>query len=133
MSLLRVPLALVAFVFLAIPSFAASQSLVPGTWTGTVAAPGEATVDATFEVRVTGDTIGITLKGQFGEFPLSDVKLAADRLTFTFSPGTTVRCTLLLRENGSYSGDCTDSDGGTGVIVMNPPVRSAGAGGPGRS
>jgi hypothetical protein len=133
MSSFRAPSQWIAIAFLAIPSFAASQSLKPGTWTGTVNPPGEAAVDANFEVRVAGDTIGITLKGEFGEFPLSDVKLSADRLMFTFSPGTTVRCTLQLGENGGYSGDCTDSDGGTGVIVMNPPGTSPGAAGRGRS
>jgi hypothetical protein len=43
-------------------------------------------------------------------------------LLFTFSPGgTTVSCTLLLRDDKSYSGDCVDPQGGKGVIVMKPP------------
>jgi len=114
-------LAIALVLVIAAPLTVAAQKLTPGTWTGTVTAPDAGEVSATFDVRVSGDTTSITLKGEFGEFPLADVKVSEDRLTFTFSPGTMVRCTLMLRQDKSYSGDCLDDEGGKGVMVMNPP------------
>ena len=114
-------LALAMALLAAAPLALAGQKLTPGTWTGTVTPPEGGAVSTAFEVRVSGDTTSITMRGEFGEFALDDIKVQPDRLTFTFSPGTTVRCTLMLREDKSYGGDCTDGEGGTGVIVMNPP------------
>ena len=70
----------------------------------------------------TRTTTKITLKAPMGAMEASDVKVDAKQILFTFVPGgTTVNCTLLLREDKSYSGDCLDSQGGKGVIVMRPP------------
>jgi len=113
--------ALAAGLLLATPLALSAQKLTPGVWTGTVSPPDGPTISATFDVRVRGDTTSITIRAEPGEFVLSDIKVSADRLTFTFSAGTTVRCTLMLRDDKSYSGDCTDDEGGKGVIVMNPP------------
>lgn len=121
----RKPLILIALALLVGPSTAAAQRLQPGTWTGTVTPPNGETVNVTFDVRETGDTVSITLKSEFGDFPFSSIKVAPDRLTFTFTPGTPVDCTLMLRENGNYSGDCIDSDGEAGIIVMIPPAETA--------
>jgi hypothetical protein len=121
----RLPLLLIALALQVVPSSALAQRLKPGNWTGTVTPPGEAAVNTTFDVRLNGDTVSITLKSEFGEFPLTEIKVEPDRLLFTFSPGTTVRCTLMLREDASYSGDCLDSDGGVGVISMSPPGDSS--------
>jgi len=52
----------------------------------------------------------------------SDVKVESTRLLFSWAPGdATVKCTLLLRDDKSYSGDCTDDKGEKGTIVMRPP------------
>jgi hypothetical protein len=109
-----------ALLLAATPTLSA-QKLAPGVWTGTVTPPDGPTISATFDVRVNGDTTQITLKAEPGEFVFADINVSADRLTFTFSPGTVVRCTLLLQEDRSYSGDCSDDGGGKGVIVMKPP------------
>jgi hypothetical protein len=113
--------ATVAAVIL-LPSSLAAQKLTPGTWTGTISPPSGETLDATFEVRTSGDTTKITLKAAPGTFEASDVKVEADRILFTWSPGTSVKCTLMLRDDKkSYSGNCLDASGRPGVIVMTPP------------
>ncbi len=108
---------------LAVPASLEAQKLTPGTWTGTISPPDNAALDATFDVRVAGDTTKITLNAGGGRvIEATDVKVEANRVLFTFAPGgTTVRCTLLLKDDKSYSGDCLDPQGGKGVIVMKPP------------
>jgi hypothetical protein len=116
------PWLLVGLTLLALPASAAAQKLKPGTWTGSVTAPDTPTLDATFDVRVNGDTTRITMKIAPGEMEFASIKVEADRLSFTFSPGITVRCTLMLKPDKSYAGDCLDDEGGKGVIVMIPPA-----------
>ena len=111
-----------ALVTLVMPASLAAQKLTAGTWTGTISPPDQGALDASFVVRMSGDTTKITLKADGREIEASDVKVEATRLLFVFAPGdTTVRCTLLLRDDKSYSGDCLDEQGGKGVIVMKPP------------
>ena len=47
--------ALSALVF-TVPHTAAAQKLVSGTWTGTVAPPGDAATPVTYDVKVSGDS-----------------------------------------------------------------------------
>ena len=113
---------LIGVLIVVMPASLTAQKLTAGTWTGTITPPDQPALDAAFDVRMSGDTTKITLKvaGQAAE--AADVKVEATRLLFTFSPGgTTVNCTLLLRDDKSYSGDCLDPQGGKGVIVMRPP------------
>ena len=117
----RKELWLMGLLLLAAPMAAAAQKLQPGTWTGTIAPPGNSPSPATFEVKVNGDSTSILLKTQFGELPLTQIKVSADRINFVFSPGPQVNCILMLREDKSYAGDCKDGNGGTGQIVMTPP------------
>jgi hypothetical protein len=113
---------LVGALILAMPASLAAQKLTPGAWTGTMSPPGNQTMDVTFDVRMSGDTTKITMKADGRAIEVSDVKVEATRLLFSFTPGgDTVRCTLLLRDDKSYSGDCVDAQGGKGVIVMKPP------------
>jgi hypothetical protein len=113
---------LTGIVALVMPASLAAQKLTPGTWTGTISPPDNAALDASFVVRMSGDTTKITLKADGREVEASEVKVDANRLLFTFAPGGgTVRCTLLLRDDKSYSGDCIDEQGSKGVIVMKPP------------
>ena len=110
-----------AMVF-ALPATLAAQKLTPGTWTGTIAPPDNAALDASFTVRMSGDTTKITLNADGHQVETTDVKVEATRPLFNFAPGgNTVRCTLLLRDDKSYSGDCVDDQGGKGTIVMKPP------------
>ncbi|MGH7468632.1 MAG: hypothetical protein ACRENP_11785 [Longimicrobiales bacterium] len=117
-------LVLAGLVVAALPQTVAAQKLEAGTWTGTIAPPGNTPSPATFEVRVRGDTTSITIKTQFGDLPFTDIKVLADRLTFTFTPGTPVNCVLMLRPDKSYAGNCTDGDGENGQLVMIPPAKS---------
>jgi hypothetical protein len=113
---------LIGVVTLVMPASLAAQKLTAGTWTGTISPPDNATLEATFDVRMAGDTTKITMKADGREIEVSDVKVEASRLLFAFTPGgNTIRCTLLLRDDKSYSGDCLDPQGGKGVIVMKPP------------
>ena len=113
---------LIGVATLAMPAALAAQKLTPGTWTGTISPPDQGALEASFVVRMSGDTTKITMKADGREIEVSDVKVEAARLLFNFTPGgNTVRCTLLLKDDKSYSGDCLDPQGGKGVIVMKPP------------
>ena len=116
----KVGFAVVALLML--PAMLAAQEVPAGKWTGTITPPNGTTVQATFDVTVAGDSIAITLNGPFGSLPSSEGRIHPDRLTFTFSPGTRVECTLMLQEDRSYKGECLDSDGDPGIIVMVPPA-----------
>ena len=113
---------LLALATLAMPASLAAQKLAPGTWTGTISPPNNSVLDATFDVRMAGDTTKLTLNLGPNQIDAGDVKVEPTRLLFSFSPdGQTVKCILLLHDDKSYSGDCIDERGGKGVIVMRPP------------
>jgi len=113
---------LIGLATVLMPASLAAQKLTAGTWTGTISPPNQGALDASFVVRMAGDTTKITLKADGREIEASDVKVESTRLLFSFAPGdATVRCTLLLRDDKSYSGDCLDDKGEKGVIVMKPP------------
>jgi hypothetical protein len=113
---------LIGVLTLLLPASLAAQRLTAGTWTGTISPPDNAAMTAAFDVRMSGDTTKITMKADGREIEVANVKIEASRLLFTFSPGgDTIQCTLLLRDDKSYSGDCVDPQGGKGVIVMRPP------------
>ena len=113
---------LIGVLALVMPASLAAQKLTAGTWTGTISPPDNAVMNATFDVRLSGDTTKITMKADGREIEVANVKVEASRLLFTFSPGgDTIQCTLLLRDDKSYSGDCLDPQGGKGFIVMKPP------------
>jgi hypothetical protein len=116
---------LAALAFLALgPAVAAAQKLEAGTWTGTVAPPDGGALEVTYEVKVAGDTVAITIvaAGQ-GSFAFNDVKVANGKLTFTWAPGPTLKCELALREDKSWAGPCTDPGGSTGQLTMIPPKK----------
>ena len=113
---------LIAVATLALPASLSAQKLTAGTWTGTISPPDQGALEATFDVRMSGDTTKITLKADGHEVEATEIKVEAKRLLFTFSPGgNSIKCTLLLRDDKTYSGDCLDPQGGKGVIVMKPP------------
>jgi len=113
---------LIGLMTLVMPASLAAQKLTPGTWTGTISPPDQGALDASFVVRMAGDTTRLTLMAGGIEVEASDVKVESTRLLFSWAPGdATVKCILLLREDKSYSGDCIDDKGEKGVIVMRPP------------
>jgi hypothetical protein len=115
--------ALITVTLLALPASVEAQKVTAGKWTGTITPPNGGAVNATFDVRQSGDTTKITMNADGRTIETSDVKIEATRLLFTFIPGNeTVQCTLLLQsDKQSYSGDCIDSRGGKGTIAMTPP------------
>src|SRR3954469_15057359 len=52
---------LIGLMTLVMPASLAAQKLTPGTWTGTISPPGQGALDASFVVRVAGDTTKLTL------------------------------------------------------------------------
>jgi hypothetical protein len=105
------------------PAYA--QNLEPGEWTGTVTPPGEQQgMEVTYDVTMKGDTLGITVNaGEGGSYTLNGVKLDDQTLTFWFTPGPRVECTLTFRKDGAFAGPCLDSEGGTASMVMIPPKK----------
>ena len=109
------------------PALASAQQpkLETGTWTGVVVPPDGQSADVTYDVATKNDTLTITINaGQFGTFPAQHVKLEADKLTFAFTPGPDVQCTLVKHEDGSYVGDCLDESGGAAHMTMLPPKKT---------
>jgi hypothetical protein len=102
-----------------------AQKLEPGKWTGTVLAPGEQhALEVSYDVTLRGDTIDIRVNaGNHGSFSFSEVKLADKTLTFWFTPGPRVDCTLSRREDGAFAGSCRDPNGGNASMVMIPPKK----------
>ena len=113
-------------ILFALPVALTAQKLTAGTWTGTVTPPDGGTVSVTWDVQTARDSISITLKAaEHGTFVMSEIKLTADQLTFTFAPGPVVNCTLARKDDGSYAGTCKDSDGGEATMTMVPPKPAA--------
>lgn len=104
---------------------AEAQKLEAGKWSGTVTPPDEPiATQVTYDVTVRGDTIGITATAaEHGSFQFSDVRLSGDTLTFWFTPGPRVDCTLNRRDDGSFAGNCRDENGGIATMVMVPPKK----------
>ena len=105
----------------------AQQAAVPklevGDWTGQVTPPDGQTVNVIYTVAYAGDTLKITIKAaEHGTFETTDVKLEADKLSFKFSPGTSVSCVLNKKES-SYAGVCTDEGGGAATMDLTPPKK----------
>ena len=104
---------------------AQAQKLEPGKWTGRVIPPGEETpTEVTYDVTLRGDTIGIAVNaGEHGTFVFNEVKLNDGTLSFWFTPGPRVECTLTRREDGVFQGPCREEDGDTATMVMIPPKK----------
>lgn len=102
-----------------------AQKLEPGKWTGTVTPPGQQmAMPVTYDITTKGDTIGITVSaGEHGSFAFNEVKLNEKTLTFWFTPGPRVECTLTRGEDGAFAGPCRDSEGGMASMVMVPPKK----------
>lgn len=126
----RAPLAaLAALTLLFAASPMPAQELATGTWTGTIAPPGETALDVQYEVSYDEEgALAITLLPPAGvgappSIPFSDVALEDEALTFAWSAGSTaLDCELLLLEAGSFEGECVDEDGVPGYLTMVPPA-----------
>jgi len=109
------------------PNALHAQKLETGTWTGTATSPDGEVYEVTYDVRMSGDTTKISVNaGAEGTYAFSNLKILEDRITFYFTPGPTLNCTLMLQEDKSYRGDCVDEGGGAGILHMVPPKKDAG-------
>ena len=67
-------------------------------------------MEVTYDVTMYGDTIGITVNaGEHGSHRFNDVKVNDKTLTFWFTPGPRVECTLTRGEDGAFAGTCRDT------------------------
>jgi hypothetical protein len=115
-------LAFAAGLLLLAPIAAHAQKLEAGKWTGKVVPPDGPTVEVTYDVKVAGDTLAITINAaEHGSFPFANVKLADGKLTFSWSPGVEVKCELKPQTDKSWSGSCVDAGGTGGTMIMVPP------------
>ena len=103
----------------------AAQQMPVGKWTGTVTPPNESAVEVTYDVAMKGDTIAITIvAGEHGSFAVNEVRLNERALTFWFTPGPRVDCSLARRDDGAYEGTCTEAGSAeTAHILMVPPKK----------
>lgn len=110
------------FLGLFVPAICSAQAIKPGTWTGHVVPPeGEMTM-VTFDVTVSGDSVGIVIHaGEHGDFTVTDTRVDEKSINFTFTPGPTVRCNLTLNEEGAYAGNCMEDSGAVAQMMMVPP------------
>lgn len=122
--------AAIATVFATAPAVA--QELAVGTWTGTVAPPDELPIDVQYEVSYDDEgalRIAILPPEGIGAPPrleFRDVMLEEETLTFSWTPGTELTCQLLRLDDGSFEGECTDTDGVPGQLTMVPPADADG-------
>jgi hypothetical protein len=115
-------IALLGLALVALPAVGSAQALKAGLWTGTVIAPeGDETI-VTYDVTVNGDSLGIVIHaGEHGDFTAEEARHADGKITFFFSPGIRVNCTLTRTDAGDFSGPCVGDDGATGQMKMVPP------------
>jgi len=105
------------------------QKLEPGRWTGnvTVAEMPSQVMTLSFDVKAVGDSVEVMMTfDQMPQMPmkLNGLKIADNKLTFTFSPpNAVVSCSLALQEDRSWAGDCADEGGDTARVTMIPPKK----------
>jgi hypothetical protein len=88
-----------------------------------VTPPGEQdAMPVTFDVTVLGDSLGIVLHaGEPGDFTFENGKFADSTISFSFTPGPKVTCTLKQTQDGSFTGPCIGDDGSEASMTMVRP------------
>ena len=107
-----------------IPASLQAQALQEGTWPGTIVRDNGPPEDASFEVKIEAQKLTITYNSPVGAIPLEDIRLEGDTLSYvyTIGGGLNISCTLKQQEDGSYTGQCMNSEGLGGRHTMNPPT-----------
>ncbi|MEO8200357.1 MAG: hypothetical protein ABI679_07550 [Gemmatimonadota bacterium] len=103
-----------------------SQKLDAGTWTGSTTDPSGQVQQVTYDVATIGDTIHVSMALPGGaKLDFSQVHFDKGKLVFSveMDAGRKISCNLDRRGDGSYSGDCTDSEGKHGRVTMIPPLK----------
>lgn len=108
---------------LLVPGICSAQSLKAGKWTGSAVPPGQDEVALTFDVTVSGESLGVVIHaGENGDFIATEGHYADKTISFNFVPGgPTVHCVLKEDTAGTYAGDCLGDDGSVATMKMLPP------------
>lgn len=104
------------------------QHLPTGTWSGSMTLAGGPEVPLVYTVTAAGDSVHLTMNAVGGPaIPLQVTERKGDRLTISWTAGTTTTCPLKRQKNGSYRGKCSNPDGTAAELVMIPPAAAADA------
>ncbi|MDH3733227.1 MAG: hypothetical protein OEU54_06810 [Gemmatimonadota bacterium] len=106
---------------------ALGQDLPTGVWSGTVSPPDQAGFDVSYEVSYDDegalkiDLIPPAGLGAPASIPFESLEFEDGSLTFSWFGGTALTCELTQQEDGSFEGECVDTGGTPGILVMVPP------------
>ena len=136
----------VVFVLIALalswslPSILHAQELREGTWSGSQSNPNNGNTQAvSLEVKKIADPhwrwrasteelLSATLIGRQGQFLVSEIRLDAEKLSYSYTlrQGGRVNCNLTRQQDSSYAGDCVPQDGGgRRLVTLTPPTDSS--------
>ena len=115
-------LALAAVLTLAFGAVATSlqaQTLEAGTWFGSMQPPDTPEpVRISYEVSHDGDVMRIIAMGGGNSLELNEARFEDGNLVYWFQPGPRVDCVLTPIGEDSYAGDCSDTEGETGQMMI---------------
>ena len=119
---------LLALAATAVPPLADAQSIVTGTWTGTVTNPSGEVKPVTYTVTRSGDSLSVTLSETAAGPPVAfaNVHIAGDTLLFDWRggrEGERLVCKLVRQGDGAYEGSCRDTESREGRMRMVPPPK----------
>lgn len=101
-----------------------AQDLVSGKWTGTVVDPDGEVFNVTYDIETANDTLTVLMNSLMGQFPLRNINVDGDHITFTWSTRVAkLNCDLERQEDGSYTGDCVFGNGNSAQLLMAPPKK----------
>jgi len=110
-----------------VPVLASAQSVVSGTWSGSVTDPSGKAKSVTYKVTRTQDTPSISLFDPTGSpVAFTDIREAGDTLLFNLAAGrqgARLVCKLLRQTDGAYEGTCSDPVNRQGRMRMVPPPK----------
>ena len=104
-----------------------AEGLEEGTWGGSMTIPGESEVEVRYQVAGRGDGMRITIDSGRNQVAVHSLRLTEETLSFSWGSEPTTDCTLELRDDGAYEGECVRDGGEPGTVRMVPP--SGGDGG----
>ena len=82
-----------------------AQSLEEGRWTGRMMHPTGDYLNLLFTVSTAGDSLQVVLEvPDFNTFPLQNVRVSGDKLTFSWRPSLRLTCFADRQKDGSYQG-----------------------------
>ncbi|HSM16726.1 MAG TPA: hypothetical protein VK845_06985 [Gemmatimonadales bacterium] len=112
-------LALLAIVAGMLSTPLPAQTLEAGSWFGSMQPPETPEpfrID--YEVSYDGDVMRIVALGGDNSLVLNEARFENGNLVYWFQPGPRVDCVLEPDGKDTYAGDCSDTDGGTGQMMI---------------